>query len=148
MLRRSLLALIPATVFAGPGWAAASNELTVYKSPSCGCCSGWVTAMMQAGFTAKVISRDDISAVWRERGVADEHGSCHAAEIGGYVLIGHVPPADVRQLLRQRPRAVGLSAPGMPIGSPGMEQRSGAKEPYATLLLLTKGRSEVFQLHS
>jgi hypothetical protein len=147
MHRRSFLALLPAATLAGPSWAAATEKLIVYKSPSCGCCTGWVTAMTSAGFSAEIISRDDISPVWRERGVADDFASCHAAEIGGYIVIGHIPPADVRRLLAERPNAIGLSVPGMPMGSPGMERPDGRREPFGTLLLLEGGRTQVFAQH-
>jgi hypothetical protein len=145
--RRTLLATLPAALAAGPACATPPREVTVYKSASCGCCGGWVTAMSQAGFRPKVVTQDDISPVWRRHGVRDELSSCHAAEIGGYLTIGHVPPADVVRLLSERPRAVGLTVPGMPWGSPGMERPDGRREAYETLLLLPGGKTRVFAKH-
>lgn len=148
--RRALVAALPLVVVSGGGQAAsqaAAPPLTVYKTASCGCCRGWITAMGRAGFAAKIVTLDDISPVWRRRGVPDELSSCHVAEIGGYVLVGHIPPADVRRLLKEKPKALGLTVPGMPFGSPGMERPDGRTEPYETLLLSPGGRTRVFARH-
>jgi hypothetical protein len=127
--------------------AAAGPKVTVYKTAACGCCRGWVTAMARAGFAPVVVDVEDLSQLWRKRGVPDVLSSCHLAEVGGYVTVGHVPPGDIRRLLKARPKALGLTVPGMPIGSPGMEQPSGRTEPYETLLLLPGGRTQVFARH-
>jgi hypothetical protein len=146
--RRSLLLIVGGVLAAGPALAAAPRDLTVYKTESCGCCRGWVTTMTRAGFRPKVISVEDISPIWRKHGVPDALSSCHLGLISGYVTVGHVPPIDVARLLRERPNAIGLTVPGMPLGSPGMEAPDGRKEPYDTLLLLQGGRTQVFARHA
>jgi len=101
---------------------ASAGEITVYKSPYCGCCTAWSEHMRDAGFTVKEIKREDMDTVKRDLGVPERLESCHTAMIDGYVIEGHVPAEDVKRLLNERPKAKGLSVPGMPIGSPGMEQ--------------------------
>lgn len=127
---------------------AATPTLTVYKTASCGCCKGWITTMARAGFAPKVVEVEDVSPLHRRHGVSFELSSCHLATIGGYVTVGHVPSADVARLLREKPKAVGLAVPGMPLGSPGMETPDGRKEAYETLLLLPGGKTRVFARHS
>lgn len=148
MHRRLFLAASAAVAFAATGAAAAGPKVAIYKTASCGCCRGWVTAMARAGFAPTVTDVEDLSVEWRKRGVPDTLSSCHLADIGGYVTVGHVPPQDVLRLLKERPKALGLTVPGMPIGSPGMEQPSGRREAYETLLLLPGGRTQVFARHA
>ncbi|HEX2560036.1 DUF411 domain-containing protein [Phenylobacterium sp.] len=149
MNRRLFLVAATAVGLCGSSAAAAPGpKLTVYKTASCGCCRGWVTAMARAGFAPVVVEVEDLSVEWRKRGVPDALSSCHLADIGGYVTVGHVPPADVRRLLKERPKAIGLTVPGMPLGSPGMEQPSGKKEAFETLLLLAGGKTAVFARHA
>lgn len=148
MHRRLLLGSSLAAALAGLSTgAAAATKLTVYKTASCGCCRGWVATMARAGFAPAVVEVEDLTPEWRKRGVPDRLSSCHLADVGGYVTVGHVPPADVRRLLRERPKALGLIVPGMPVGAPGMEHPSGRTEPYETLLLLPKGETRVFARH-
>ena len=148
MQRRRFLALAAASAFALPAAAAAPGPaITVYKAWGCTCCEGWITHMRRAGFQARVVTVEDLSVEWRKRGVPDELSSCHMGVVGGYVTVGHVPPADVRRLLRERPKAIGVSVPGMPDGSPGMERRDGKTERYDTFLLLPGGRSRVYARH-
>lgn len=142
--------LIAASLLLIPGVAAAAappTPVVVYKTASCGCCGGWITHMRRAGFATRVVLLDEVATPARRRGVPFELGSCHFAEVGGYVVVGHVPPADVRRLLAQRPAAIGLTVPGMPAGSPGMEFPNGATERYNTLLLLPGGKTRVFATH-
>lgn len=146
--RRTVLAGLVGLVSASCAEAAPNRDLVVYKNPACPCCGGWITAMAKAGFRPKVVNMEDISPLWRRRGVPDELSSCHVATIGAYLTIGHVPPADVERLLKEAPDAVGLSVPGMPLGSPGMEVPGGAREPYDTLLLLSGGKSRVYAKHA
>jgi hypothetical protein len=103
--------------------------------------------MAAAGFQPRVVVVEDLSREWRKRGVPDTLSSCHMGLVGGYVTVGHVPAADVRRLLRERPKAIGVSVPGMPDGSPGMERPDGKRDAYETLLLLPGGRSRVFARH-
>jgi hypothetical protein len=131
-----------------PAGAHAATPITVYKASGCSCCEGWIKTMFRAGFAPKVIVVDDLSPEWRKRGVPDQLSSCHMALVGGYVTVGHVPPADVRRLLAQRPKAIGLSVPGMPDGSPGMERPDGKRDAYDTLLLLPGGKTRVWAHHA
>jgi hypothetical protein len=132
---------------AGTAQALSPIRVTAYKTASCGCCKGWISAMARAGFAPAVVEVVDLTPEWRKRGVPDALSSCHLAEVGGYVTVGHVPPQDIRRLLQERPQALGLAVPGMPIGSPGMEQPNGRTEPYQTLLLLPGGKTRVFARH-
>lgn len=125
-----------------------SRTLAVYKSPTCGCCEGWVAHMRQAGFTVAVHVVADPGTVRRARGLPDTVASCHTGVIDGYAIEGHVPAADVVRLLTERPDAAGLAAPGMPAGSPGMETPQGRKDPFDTLLVLRSGATRVFARHN
>ena len=136
----TLLASAPAAL-AGP------LPLTVYKTASCGCCKGWIAIMARAGYRPKVEVVEDVTPLNKRYGVPFELSSCHLATVGGYVTVGHVPPADIARLLKERPKALGLTVPGMPIGSPGMEMPDGRREAYATLLLLPDGKTRVFAQH-
>jgi hypothetical protein len=128
--------------------AADLPPVAVAKSPTCGCCGAWVDHMRTAGFEVKVrdVSDETLAALKRRLGLAPENASCHTAEVDGYVVEGHVPAEDVKRLLAERPDALGLAVPGMPIGSPGMEV-GGTREPYDTLLIGTNGEAHVFARH-
>jgi hypothetical protein len=108
--------------------------MTVYKDPTCGCCEAWVQHVRSAGYEARVIEAQAINAVKGNLGVPVGLRSCHTAEIDGYVLEGHVPAAAIARLLAERPRASGLSVPGMPIGSPGMEIEGRDADVYEVVL--------------
>lgn len=110
---------------------ALAAELTMYKNPSCGCCQGWAEYMQGQGWKTKIIDVDEIELIKRRHNVPARMESCHTALIDGYVVEGHVPVAAIDKLLKERPRATGLSAPGMPQGSPGM---SGTPEPFVVYL--------------
>lgn len=114
-------------------------DIIVYKSPWCGCCTGWVDHMKENGFSVKVVEQEDLSPIKRHYGVPDNLESCHTAEVEGYTIEGHVPASDVMKLLAVRPDAKGLAVPGMPIGSPGMEQ-GDEKEPYPVVLFGKDGQ--------
>lgn len=146
--RRTVLAGFVGLASASCAEAAPTRDIVVYKTASCPCCGGWVTAMAKAGFRPKVVNVSDISPLWRARGVPDELSSCHVATIGPYFTVGHVPPDDVGRLLKEAPDAIGLSVPGMPLGSPGMEGPGGTREPFQTLLLLKGGKSRVYARHT
>ena len=109
--------------------------LVVHRSPTCGCCMNWVEHMRHAGFDVEVRNVADMGAVKARLGVPDEMRSCHTAEVGGYFIEGHVPAADIRRLLAERPDAKGLAVPGMPMGSPGMEHPAGHVQPYDVMLV-------------
>lgn len=144
--RRAILASLP-VLFMPRALIAAPKALTVYKTASCGCCKGWITSMRRAGYQANVVLVEDVSPIGKKHGVPFELSSCHLATIGGYVTVGHVPPSDVARLLKERPKALGITVPGMPLGSPGMETADGRREKYQTLLLLAGGKTRVFAQH-
>lgn len=123
------------------------SALVVYKSPTCGCCGAWAEHMARAGFQARIAEVADPGSVRRDQGVPESLASCHTALFGGYVLEGHVPAEDVHKLLAERPDALGLAVPGMPLGSPGMETPDGRREPYETVLILKNGGTRVFARH-
>ena len=146
--RRGLILGLTAALIAGGAAEAATRSITVYKTPWCGCCKGWITHMTRAGFKPTVHEVEDLTPIREKHGVPFNLSSCHTGLIGGYAVEGHVPPADVLRLLKERPKAIGLTVPGMPIGSPGMESPNGATEAYATLLLLDRsGKTRVFARH-
>lgn len=120
--------------------------VVVYKSPTCGCCESWVGHMQGAGFPVEVRDMQDLSAIKAEVGVPAGLGSCHTARIGDYFVEGHVPADDVKRLLAEHPDARGLAVPGMPQGSPGMEQ-GRPDEPYDVLLVAKDGSTSVFAHH-
>ncbi len=129
---------------AAPAFAQRKTPVTIYKSPACGCCGDWVKHMEANGFDVEVRDVVDVTPFRRRSMVPDHLASCHTALIGGYAIEGHVPAADVRRLLRERPRVIGLSVPGMVVGSPGMEQ--GPPQPYETIAFDERG-SRVFARH-
>ena len=126
--------------------AAELLTVEVYKTFSCGCCGFWVEHMQQSGFKVNVHNVRDVTPVRENFGVPDAMASCHTAVVGGYAIEGHVPAADVKRLLRERPKAAGIAVPGMVQGSPGMEQGRG-KDPYSVILFNKGGRSTVFAQH-
>jgi hypothetical protein len=144
-VRKSIRLLVAGTLLA-LGSAAHAATMTVYKSASCGCCSKWVEHVEKHGFTVKVVNVDDIMATKAKVGVPKALTSCHTAVIGGYVVEGHVPAADIKKLLASKPKAKGLALPGMPMGSPGMEH-GGHHAPYETLLVKADGSTAVFARH-
>jgi hypothetical protein len=127
-------------VSAVPAFAAdALPKVVVNKDPSCGCCQKWADHLIAAGFPVEVIARTDMQAVKTKLGVPDDLVSCHTATVGGYVIEGHVPASAIQRLLAEKPAAIGLSAPGMPAGSPGME--GGTPEVFEVMLFSKDGRS-------
>ena len=125
---------------------AAAATLTMTKSPTCGCCGAWAERMRAAGFVVVAKIAADVTPTARRLGVPDRLRSCHTAEIGGYAIEGHVPAADIKRLLAEKPRAAGIAVPGMPMGSPGMEH-AGHAEPYETVLFDRTGKTRVFARH-
>lgn len=123
--------------------------MEVYKSPTCGCCKEWVDHVKANGFDAKVHDLDEgaLAAKKTSLGVAPDHQSCHTTLVGGYVIEGHVPAADISRLLKERPAIVGLAAPGMPRGSPGMEMPGGRKDAYDVIAFAKNGTTRVFAKH-
>lgn len=138
--RRHALHLLAAAagMAALPALAASPTQIPmeVWKDPNCGCCKDWIVLMEQAGFSVKVHDTGN-TAVRAKLGLPAQYGSCHTALVGGYVVEGHVPAADVHKLLKDKPKALGITVPGMPIGSPGMDgpEYGGRKDPYDVLLV-------------
>lgn len=143
-LRLHSLVLI-AVLGSAPVWAQSSAPVEVFKSPYCGCCGKWVEHLRQNGFEVKTHDVEDVTAARKRAGMPDRLGSCHTAKIGGYVVEGHVPAADIQRLLKEKPKALGLAVPSMPPGSPGMD--SAKPIPYQTLLVRTDGTTQVFAQH-
>jgi hypothetical protein len=120
--------------------------ITVYKSPTCGCCQGWVDHLRESGFRVEVVDMNDRTVVTSGRGVPRELSSCHTGVVGDYFVEGHVPAEDIRRLVEEEPNGLGLAVPGMPIGSPGMEQGDRV-DPYDVILVSRDGQHTVWASH-
>jgi len=140
----TLLAAITLSA-AGTSLAQAAETVEIYKSPYCSCCGKWAEHMTKAGFTIKTHEVEDVPAMRRKLGMPEKLGSCHTAKVGDYLLEGHVPATDVKRLLKEKPKALGLAVPGMPTGSPGMDVPNSP--PYDTLLVQKDGATQVFAKH-
>jgi hypothetical protein len=122
-------------------------EMTVYRSPTCGCCGKWIDHMKQNNFNVKDNITDDMEAIKARYGIPKEMASCHTAIVDGYVVEGHVPAADILKLLKTRPKVSGLAVPGMVTGSPGMEM-GGRVDPYDVVSFDKEKHFEVFNHYS
>lgn len=145
----SAAASVPPTVTSTAGAAAGKFQsvLVVYKNESCGCCGDWVKHVERAGFNVEVHNESNLNDVKARLGVPAAKGSCHTAEIDGYLIEGHVPAEDIRRLLAERPDARGLVVAGMPAGSPGMEVPDGHVDPYTVELVERDGTTKPFSVH-
>lgn len=147
----SLLA-ITALGYSKVGMAAIQPDtVTVWKTPTCGCCKDWVIHLRKEGFNVVTNDVNDTAPVRQKLGLPAKFGSCHTAQVGGYVLEGHVPAQEVKRLLREKPAAIGLAVPGMPVGSPGMEMKGemlGVRDAFNVLLVTTDGNSRVYESYS
>lgn len=145
--RRLFLAGLGASCIglATPISASSRPLIQVLKDPDCGCCGAWIAIMQQEGFDLEVQNAawDDLSRYKETNGIPQDMVSCHTGLVNGYFIEGHVPAADIRRLLAERPDAVGLSVPGMPFGSPGMGPEN-EREAYAVYLIRKDGSTEVF----
>lgn len=140
--------MAPATTSpATPEPRPALASVLVHKNASCGCCELWVEHLRKAGFEVEVRDEDDLNAVKERLGVPYGKGSCHTAEVGGYIVEGHVPVEDIKRLLTEKPDARGLVLPGMPLGSPGMEAPDGSVRPYTVELVRHDGNTVAFAEH-
>lgn len=126
--------------------AVSGKEMTVYRSPTCGCCGKWIEHAKQNHFVIKDIVTDDMQAIKQKYGVPEKLASCHTAIVDGYVIEGHVPAADIDKLLKTKPKVTGISAPGMPMGSPGMEMGGKAAD-YDVVSFDNAGNVQVFSTH-
>lgn len=147
--RREVVASIGAAallVAAAGARAEPAITLEVWKDPSCGCCKEWVSQMEANGFRA-IVHDTGNNAMRARLGIERRHGSCHTAVVGGYAIEGHVPAADVRRLLRDKPDAIGLAVPGMVVGTPGMDgpDYDGRKNAFDVLLLAKDGSTRIYR---
>ena len=148
MAMRPIFALSVALLSASPAFAVMESSVEVWKSATCKCCGNWVKHLEANGFAVKVNAAGPttLDQIKRQAGIGEDLASCHTAKIGGYVIEGHVPATDIKRLIAERPDGLGLTVPGMPVGSPGMEQ--GAEtEPYDVLLIKKDGTTQVFERH-
>lgn len=125
--------------------AQTSETLEVYKSPTCECCGKWIEHMRKNDFNVVTYVVNDIPGNRKKLGMPDRYGSCHTSKIGNYVIEGHVPAADIKRLLKQKPKALGLAIPSMPPGVPGMDLPNSP--PYETILVQADGTPRVFAKH-
>jgi hypothetical protein len=144
--RRKLLFALLAAPLAGAAHGVAKPVVQIWKSPDCGCCKDWVTHLEANGFATQLHDTGN-NATRKRLGMPVELGSCHTALVGGYVIEGHVPAREIRRLLKDKPAALGLAVPGMPVGSPGMDgpEYGKRKDAYDVLLVSRAGSTSVFQ---
>ena len=127
-------------------WAAKQPMVEVWKDPNCGCCKDWITILQKSGFDVRVYDTGNTAARAR-LGIPEKLGSCHTGLIAGYALEGHVPVREIQRLLKEKPNAIGLTVPDMPIGSPGMDGAvyQGRKDPFDVLLIAKNGSTRIYQ---
>jgi hypothetical protein len=128
-------------------FAQAATPVTVYKSRTCGCCAKWVDHLRDNGFSPTARDEEEMDQLKDELGIPQALRSCHTAIVGQYLIEGHVPAADIRRLLAERPKAAGLAVPGMPSGSPGMAQPGDPEGGYDVLAFQSNGSTRVFASH-
>ena len=156
-MRSLKLAVIPVFAVAVPLGAAvmstAAHEpaapiaVTVYKNAQCGCCKNWVEHLRKEGFEVTAKDVNDLSAIKNKLGVPSALASCHTAIVGQYVVEGHVPAADIKRLLEEKPKVAGIGVPGMPVGSPGMEMPGTPADRYNVMAFAKDGKQRVFASH-
>lgn len=137
------LLVVPPLVFVASAGRAQGPAVEVYKSSTCTCCTKWVAHLRQHGFSVTATDVADLTEIKMRHKVPDDLSSCHTALVGGYVVEGHVPAADIRRLLKERPPVSGLAAPGMPVGSPGMEGPNPEAYDVLAFVLTVGGRGKV-----
>lgn len=148
----TVLALFVATpvLAEGSAWDKSLETLgvkptvTVYRSPTCGCCGAWLDHLRKHDFHVVDIQTTDMGSIKQRYGVPAQLASCHTAEVDGYVIEGHVPADDIKRLLKSRPTVAGLSVPQMPAGSPGMEM-GGRKDPFTVVQFQKNGKFDAFR---
>ena len=134
---------VSAILVSGCSENSSAQTITVYKSPTCGCCKKWIAHMEDNGFNVRAHDTQDVRSIKQQNGVSDRLASCHTALVDGYVIEGHVPADAVKKLLKEKPVAAGLAVPGMPMGSPGME--GPHKDPYDVVLFNRSGDTAVYE---
>jgi hypothetical protein len=145
---KTLLAgmLFVASLTANAEEAAAGKEITVYRSPTCGCCENWIDHLKEKNYVIKDIVSDEMDDVKDKYGVPGKLRSCHTAVVDGYVIEGHVPAADIDKLLHDKPKVKGIAVPGMPAGSPGMEM-GNRHDDFEVMSFDDAGNVAVFATH-
>jgi hypothetical protein len=142
-----LLAAALATAPAACGAPARKLAIKVYKDAACGCCTAWAERLTEAGFDVTIDDAQDMAAIKTKYGVPDDLASCHTGVIDGYTIEGHVPPDDIKRLVKKRPKGKGLAVPGMPVNSPGMEVPGMADETYTVWLFQKDGKRTAYARH-
>jgi hypothetical protein len=127
--------------------AASVPAIAVYRDPSCRCCGGWIDHLAEQGFQPQNIETADMERLKQQYGVPDDLTSCHTAIINGYVIEGHVPAADIQRLITERPDVVGITVPGMPVGTPGMES-GDRRDSFTVFSFDQQGNQAVFNQYS
>ena len=146
-LKRNRLLVTALLVLATAGASAEPlPEVVMHKDPNCGCCGQWAEYLQANGFRVKTVMEDDMQSVKRRFAVPQRLTSCHTAKVGDYVIEGHVPASAIKRLLREKPAVAGLSVPGMPLGSPGMEVPR-KKDAYDVVAFDKAGKTAVFESH-
>ena len=154
LARRALLLASPAALLAATtlpaiaGTVAAATPIEVWRSPSCGCCHGWVAHLQAEGFAVSDHLVEDLAPVRRMAGVPEELASCHTGIVAGYAVEGHVPADAIRRMLAERPSIKGLAVPGMPASAPGMAEPGAPFEPYDVIAFGPDGRRAVFRSYT
>lgn len=147
----SLFATVAGGALANSSLAGRSSDyplVQVFKTPTCGCCSAWVEHIVNAGFHVKTndVPDEDLQNLKQKYGIPPAYASCHTAIMSDYVIEGHVPADDIKKMLEARPQIIGLTVPGMPMGSPGMEM-GDHREEYATFQIARDGSVSIFTMH-
>lgn len=143
-MKQTLFGVMLLSAIASTAWAASDQLIVdVYKSPTCGCCSKWVDHLRANGFQVRAHNTQEVSAHKIRLGVPAGFGSCHTAQVGGYLIEGHVPANEIQRLLKEKPNARGLAVPAMPMGSPGMEA-GGRKDVYDVFLVNRDGATQTY----
>ena len=127
-----------------PGNSQPRSSVIVYKTPTCGCCKQWVAHLEEAGFAVKTTDLEDLSGIKEQFGVPQNLHSCHTAIVDGYVVEGHVPADVIEKMLKEKPEIAGISVPGMPVGSPGMEVPGRAADRYKVMAFNKAGQARVY----
>lgn len=140
--RRHFLGLLAVALSIPSAWSEEPLVVEIWKSPQCGCCGDWIKHLKKNGFATKVNVVSDTRSARISAGIPESLGSCHTARVGGYSVEGHVPAKEIRRLLAEKPKAIGLAVPGMPQSAPGMD-RPG--HPYDVLLVSTDGGTSMYQ---
>jgi hypothetical protein len=136
-------------LMAAPGIAATldTSDITVYRDPSCGCCEGWTDHLSEQGFRPTEVSTSEVETIKQQYHIPEHFRSCHTAIVQGYVIEGHVPAADIKRLLAERPNVAGIAVPGMPVGTPGMED-GDRRDSFTVFSFDSAGNPAMFNQYS